>query len=118
VAPVLVAAERAWLPLSVATMVHAYGAGARPAYFVGDAPPHMFNPSAELVVEIVSPGDESRLKYEFYFRMGVAEVVIVDPEHRTVEWFVRDSSGFRPTERGNLLDISATALTELINWPQ
>jgi Uma2 family endonuclease len=87
-------------------------------YFAGDAPPHTFHPTAEIVVEIVSPGDESRLKNDFYFRMGVAEVVIVDPEHRTVEWFVRDSSSFRPTEHSNLLDISATTLTELINWPQ
>jgi len=55
------------------------------AYFVGDASPLTFNPSAEIVVEIVSPGDESRLKYEFYFHIGVAEVVIVDPEHRAVE---------------------------------
>ena len=88
------------------------------AYFVGDAPPQTFNPSAEIVVEIVSPGDESRLKYEFYFRIGVAEVVIVDPEYRTVEWLVRDSSGFRPTEHSNLLDVSTTVLTELINWPR
>lgn len=88
------------------------------AYFTDHTPPHTFNPSAEIVVEIVSPGDESRLKYDFYFRAGVAEVVIVDPQRKTIEWFVRDSSDFRPAERGNLLNISTTELAELINWPQ
>lgn len=86
------------------------------AYF-SDPAPQAFNPSAELIVEIVSPGDESRLKYDFYFRAGVKEVVIVDPEEQTVEWFARADSGFRPERGSNLLGISAAELAKLINWP-
>jgi Uma2 family endonuclease len=87
------------------------------AYFA-DGTPRTFNPSAEIVVEIVSPGDESRLKYDFYFRAGVSEVVIVDPDARTVEWFARADIDFRPIEASALLGISAAELSKLINWPQ
>jgi Uma2 family endonuclease len=87
------------------------------AYFADDTP-HTFNPTAEIVVEIVSPGDESRLKYDFYFGVGVEEVGVVDPEERTVECFARDDSGFRPVDRSGLLGISVTELSELINWPR
>jgi Uma2 family endonuclease len=36
-------------------------------------------PTAALVVEIVSPGDESYKKLDFYAAQAVDEVVIVDP---------------------------------------
>jgi Uma2 family endonuclease len=87
------------------------------AYFADDTP-RTFNPSAEVVIEVVSPGDESRLTFDFYFGVGVQEVAIVDPEGRTVEWFVRHDSGFRPTGRSRLLGISVAELSELVVWPR
>lgn len=86
------------------------------AYFA-DRHPQTFNPTAEIVVEIVSPGDESRRKFDFYFPAGVKEVLIVDPKARTVEWFGRGQSGFQPADASRLLDISAAELFELIDWP-
>jgi len=77
----------------------------------------IFNPSAEVVVEIVSPGDESREKFDFYFRAGVAEMLIVDPDQRTVEWFTAGTSGFEPAERSTQLGISAAELSDRIDWP-
>lgn len=44
--------------------------------------------TAELVIEILSPGDESYDKLGFYAELGVGEVMIVDPATRTVELFV------------------------------
>lgn len=41
--------------------------------------------AAELVVEIVSPGDESRAKLPWYAAHGVAEVVLIDRDHLAVE---------------------------------
>src|SRR5262245_39270106 len=38
---------------------------------------------AELVIEILSPDDESYEKLPFYEKVGVREVLIVDPEKRT-----------------------------------
>jgi hypothetical protein len=56
-------------------------------------------------------------KFNFYFRAGVREILIVDPGARTVEWFDRDGSGFRPADGSALLGISAHDLRERIDWP-
>jgi hypothetical protein len=76
-----------------------------------------WNPSAAIVVEVVSAGDESHAKLGFYHRSGVEEVLIADPVQRTVEWFVRGPDAFRPADRSALLGISAAELTTAIDWP-
>lgn len=43
---------------------------------------------AELVVEILSPGDESRDKLEFYAARGVKEIWLIEPETRELELYV------------------------------
>jgi Uma2 family endonuclease len=40
---------------------------------------------AELVVEVLSPKDESRDKFDFYARCDVQEVWLVDPDTRAIE---------------------------------
>lgn len=77
----------------------------------------LYNPTAAVVVEIVSPGDESRRKFDFYFRSGVEELLIVDPRARTVEWFVRGDGRFEPSPRSSLLDVSADELAAELDWP-
>jgi Uma2 family endonuclease len=86
--------------------------------FFADQTPQTFNPTAEIVIEIVSPDDESRNKFDFYFRAGVKEVAIVDPNTRKVEWYTRGDSGFWPADGSPLLGISAAELTRKIDWPR
>ncbi len=86
--------------------------------YFADPASHTFNQTAEIVVEIVSPGDESRMKFDFYFRAGVAEVLIVDPEERRVEWFGRGADGFVAVPRSTLLELSADDLSMSIDWPR
>jgi Uma2 family endonuclease len=43
---------------------------------------------AELVIEVLSPGDETYDKLPFYAAFGVKEVLVVDPDSRAVELFV------------------------------
>lgn len=43
---------------------------------------------AELVVEILSEGDESREKLVFYEQLSVSEALLVDPESREFELYV------------------------------
>ncbi|MGC4120846.1 MAG: Uma2 family endonuclease [Myxococcales bacterium] len=43
---------------------------------------------AELVVEILSEGDESREKLAFYEQLNVSEALLVDPESREFELYV------------------------------
>ncbi|MDL5158692.1 Uma2 family endonuclease [Actinomycetospora termitidis] len=43
--------------------------------------------SAELVVEILSPGDETVAKLPWYAELGVREVLVLDPDDRTARLF-------------------------------
>ncbi len=86
------------------------------AYFQNGTADEVFNPTAEIVVEIVSPADESRMKFDFYHRHGVTEVLIVDPDACTVEWFARDAAAFRPAGGSGLLGVTADELSRSIDW--
>ncbi len=52
--------------------------------------------SAELVIEILSPEDETHEKLPFYDSLGVTEFLIVDPTACTVELFVQSGEGLHP----------------------
>ena len=86
------------------------------AYF-RDPAPALYNPTAAVVVEIVSPGDESRAKLGFYHRCGVEEVLVVDPDARTVEWYRRGAEAFTASEGSPLLGVSGHELEQRIDWP-
>src|SRR5438445_10455736 len=57
-----------------------------------------WHPTAALVVEIVSPGDESWQKLPFYAAHRVDEVLIVDPQEHTVHWLDLTDGEYRPIE--------------------
>jgi Uma2 family endonuclease len=86
------------------------------AFFRGDKGVtwHM---SAAVVVEVVSPGDESRRKFGHYFGTQVEEFLIVDPKARSVEWFARGDDAFVAADGSAILGISAAELDEAIDWP-
>jgi Uma2 family endonuclease len=73
--------------------------------------------TAGLVVEIVSPKDKSRDKFDFYAAHDVDEVMIVDPEKRTVDWFALQGGEYRPIERSGLIDLGPSELADQIVWP-
>ncbi len=73
--------------------------------------------TAAIVVEVMSPNDESRAKLPFFFRIGVEEVVLVDPDGRTAEWFARGRDSFEPVDGSALLGITSAELAETIDWP-
>jgi Uma2 family endonuclease len=78
----------------------------------------VWNPTAAIVVEILSPEDESRAKLGFYFQIGVEEILIVDPDERTVDWLTRGSDAFEPADESTILGISGAELTDRIDWPE
>jgi Uma2 family endonuclease len=86
------------------------------AYF-RDEPTTVWIANAAIVVEIVSPGDESRNKFGFYHLVGVEEVLIVDPEIKSVEWFRRGDEGFELTDGSAILGITSDQLGREIDWP-
>jgi Uma2 family endonuclease len=74
--------------------------------------------TAALVVEIVSPGDESWEKLGFYAAHDVDEVLIVDPEKHSVDWLGLSDGEYRPIARSGLIELGADELGEQIDWPR
>ncbi len=77
----------------------------------------LWHPTAALVVEIVSPGDESWEKLPFYAAHRVDEVLIVDPRERSVSWLALKDGEYRSIERSGLIDLGARGLAEQLDWP-
>jgi Uma2 family endonuclease len=81
-------------------------------------PAGVWQPTAALVLEIVSPGDESWKKLPFYAARRVDEVLIVDPRARSVNWLELADGNYRAVERSGLIDMTAQGLAEQLDWPQ
>ncbi|HTR89946.1 MAG TPA: Uma2 family endonuclease [Solirubrobacteraceae bacterium] len=76
-----------------------------------------WHPTAALVIEIVSPGDESWEKLPFYASHRVEEVLIVDPAKHSVDWLALTDGDYRPIEHSGLIDLGASELAARIDWP-
>jgi Uma2 family endonuclease len=74
-------------------------------------------PTAALVVEILSPGDETWAKLPFYAAHDVAEVLIVDPADRTVTWLGLSGGDYCRLERSGLIELGAAELADRLDWP-
>jgi Uma2 family endonuclease len=74
-------------------------------------------PTAALVVEIVSPGDETWEKFPFYAAHDVDEVLIVDPSERKVHWLELAGGEYRDVRRSGLIDLGPAELSAQIDWP-
>jgi Uma2 family endonuclease len=74
-------------------------------------------PTAALVVEILSPGDETWEKLPFYAAHDVDEVLIVDPGKREVHWLELAGGEYREVRRSGLVDLGPDKLSERIDWP-
>jgi Uma2 family endonuclease len=74
-------------------------------------------PTAALVVEIVSPGDDTWEKLAFYAKRRVDEVLIVDRVERRVEWLRLSAGEYARTERSGLIELGPAELAARIDWP-
>ena len=73
--------------------------------------------TAALVIEIVSPDDETWSKLGFYAAHGVEELLIVNPAERTVSWLGLEAGEYKPLKRSRLIEFGAAGLVEQIDWP-
>ncbi len=80
-----------------------------------DAQPQ-WQQTAALVVETVSPKDKSWDKFDFYAAHDVDEVLILDPEKRTADWFGLTDGEYKPMEHSGLIDLGPADLAQQINW--
>jgi Uma2 family endonuclease len=81
--------------------------------FTVTPPDGVFVATAEVVVEIVSPGDETFEKLPFYASLGVRNVIVVDPAERRVRIF----AGLAEVAMADALDLEAAELASAITWP-
>ena len=76
-----------------------------------------WNETAALVVEVVSPGDKTWEKVGFYATQRVDEVLIIDPDKRTVHWLKLAEGEYQPVERSGLIALGPAELAQRIYWP-
>jgi Uma2 family endonuclease len=73
--------------------------------------------TADLVIEIVSPDDETWNKLDFYAPHGVEELLIVDPAQRTVSWMGLERGEYQHLKRSRLIELGAAEFAQRIDWP-
>ena len=81
-------------------------------------PRTVYFPTAALVVEIVSPGDETYEKMPFYAAHGVEEVLVVEPESDNVRALGLAGGGYEERGTSAVLGISAAEVATAIRWPK
>lgn len=104
----------------------AFNLGEPDDYRVPDAgyhrgrPSGTYVPTAVIVVEILSPGDETYDKFDFYGAHGVEEIYVADPATRSFAIWERTGEGASPyhqTGTSALLDVSAADIAASVDWP-
>lgn len=70
-----------------------------------------------LVLEIVSPADESWEKLAFHAAHHVDEVLIIDPARRAVEWLALEGTEYRAVDHSRVIDLGVDDLARRIDWP-
>jgi hypothetical protein len=73
--------------------------------------------TAALVLEIVSRNDRTWEKLPFYAKHHVDELLIVDPQQRSVDCLALAEDEYRPVERSGVIELSPAELAEQIDWP-
>lgn len=73
--------------------------------------------TAALVVEIVSPGDETSQKLPFYAKHQVDELLIVDPDKRSVKWLALTGTEYHQITQSRLIALGPEQLAAQISWP-
>ncbi len=80
-------------------------------------PSEVYVPSAAVVVEVVSPGDETWEKFAFYARSGVEEICTAEPFEQRIRWWRLVGHDYAETDTSPLLGIRVGELAAQIDWP-
>lgn len=73
--------------------------------------------TAPLIVEVLSPDDETFEKMPFYAAHNVGEIIIVDPPARTVTWLSLVDGSYLETDHSPLLEMDVKEFAARIDWP-
>ena len=76
-------------------------------------------PTAAIVVEIVSPDDETYEKFAFYAVHEVEELVVADPAARALTIWRRTTDGrYEEVPASSLLAVTSAELSGAVSWPE
>lgn len=78
---------------------------------------NLYFAAATMVIEILSPDDDTYRKFEFYAARGVVEILVVDWRTRTVRCFQLTKGAYEEQSRSALLDVDTATLVDEIDWP-
>lgn len=79
-------------------------------------PAGTWHDTAVLVVEILSPDDETFAKLDFYRRHGVSELLVADWRSRTVRCLALQEEP-QERDRSDVLAMSTAQIEAQVDWP-
>ncbi len=80
------------------------------------SPDSVYLPSCRVVVEVLSPEDETYANFGFCAAHGVDEILVADPDARTVQCWVLGANATYPlADRSIVLGFAGAGLAVL--WP-
>lgn len=85
--------------------------------FFRSTPNDVWVATAAIVIEIVSPNDETFEKFDFYAHHGVEEIIVADPVTKSVRFFVIDNNDVSQVARSPLLKVTSEFIRSSIDWP-
>lgn len=73
--------------------------------------------SVRVAVEVLSPHDETFEKFSFYAAHHVDEILVADPDARTVQCWRLTGGSYLSADRSTVLGVSCADLAAAIAWP-
>ena len=80
-------------------------------------PDTVWVPTAAIVVEVVSPDDETWDKFGFYAQHDVDEIGVAEPLEARLRWFELVEGSYVEADHSRLLGVSVAELSAQIDWP-
>ena len=81
------------------------------------SPNQLYFATAALLVEVLSPDDETYAKFGFYAEHGVDELWVVDPLERTVRMWTLADGAYDEVQASPLLGLTPGGVVAAVDWP-
>ena len=81
------------------------------------SPGALYVPTAAVVLEVLSPQDETFAKFDFYAARGVQEILVAHPTERWVRAWLNRRATFAEVPASALLGITMPDLVAAVRWP-
>ncbi len=82
-----------------------------------DRTTNLYFAAAAVVIEILSPDDDTYRKFDFYAARGVEEILVVDWRTCSVRCFQLTRGAYEEHGRSEQLDVETATLVDEIDWP-